>query len=303
MGVPNGYNTIPSYQYYQDIAAGAGSIGTVYYVDVNAGLDSYDGLTWETAFKTLAAAITASNASIAATAAGWASRNRIYYKGDNNEASAETLITLASKCDIIGVGSYDHKPYPELIGNHVIGAGAYMGCRFINMGFRSPAAGGVIFTVPTTTSGLAFIGCNFDGRSTTPATKAVLATAVEQLTIKGCRFIGKYSTTAIDIGTGSSRALLIEGNVIESGAIGITVHSGMTCADAAAMILHNVFDVVTLIIDDNSDKAVIGGNRGATSANGTVALTIDYNAALAFDNTFAHSAGASIYPALVTIPT
>ena len=271
--------------------------GVSYFVDVNFGSDSNVGDTWDRALKTLARAIVLSNANIAAGAKGWAARNTIYYKGDNNEAAAETLITLPNKCDVIGCGSYDHRPMPMLIGNHVIGAGAYMGTRFINMGFMSPAAGGVIMTVPTTTSGLAFIGCHFDGRSSTAATKAILATAVEQLTIKDCRFFGKYSTTTIDIGTGSSRLLLIEGNKIESGAIGITIHTSMTCADAVAMILNNTFSVVTIIIDDNSDKCVIGGNRGTTSAAQTLALIIDYNDALAYDNIFCSATETSIYPA------
>jgi hypothetical protein len=281
--------------------------GVVYYVDVNAGNNSNNGLSWATAKKTLASAITASNLTIVTspygTGRGWAARNTIFYKGDNKEADAETLITLPNKCDVIGVGSYDHRPMPMMIGNHVIGAGAYMGTRFFNMGFMSPAAGGVIFTVPTTTSGLAFYGCHFDGRSTTAATKGILATAVEQLTIEGCRFFGKFSTTTIDIGAGSSRLLLIKDNLIESGAIGITVSSTMTCADGVAMILDNIFDVVTLVIDDDSDKVVIGGNRGVTAADGTVILTIDYNDNMAYDNIFAHSAGVSQYPVLVTIPT
>lgn len=303
MGVPNGYNTVPNSRYFEDVAAGVGSIGTTYYVDVNAGADTNDGLSWEYPMKTLAAAIVLSNAAIAAGAAGWANRNRIFYKGDNAEAAAETLITLPSKCDVIGVGSYDHRDTPMMIGNHVIGSGAYMGTRFINMGFLSPAAGGAIFTVPTTTSGISFINCVFDGRSTVAATIGLSLTAVEQAKVIGCRFIGKFSTEAIYIGTGSNRALLIEGNYIESGAIGIAVHASATCTDARGMILNNVFDVVTLVIDENSDKFLVGGNRGRTSADGTVALTIDYNAVYAYDNIFAHAAGVSQYPALVTIPT
>jgi hypothetical protein len=279
-----------------------GSPGKIYYVDGNDGVDTQDGLSWETAVKTLAVAFALSNADIASGAFGWTSRNKIYVKSDNDEDDKETIITLPNKCDVIGVGSYDHKPYPVFIGNHVIGAGAYMGTRFINVGFQSLDAGGVIFTVPTTTSGLAFIGCTFDGRGTTPATKAIVATAVEQLTIQDCRFIGKYSTTTIDIGTGSSRALLIRDNLIESGAIGITVHASMTCADAVAMILNNVFDVVTLFIDEYSDKVIVGGNRGRTQADGTVVLTINYNDNMAYDNIFAHTAGVSQYPVLVTIP-
>jgi len=237
-----------------------------YHVDANAGLDTYDGLSRETAFKTYAVAVTASNASIAAGAAGWAARNAIYYKGDNNEANKETITTLPSKCDVMGVGSYDHKPYPVFIGNHVVDAGAYMGTRFINVGFQSLAAGGVIFTAPTTTSGLAFINCVFDGRGTTPATKAIMATAVEQFTIKNCVFRGKFSTTTIELGTGATRGLIIEGNKIESGAIGIAAHASLTCADAVGYILDNVFDVVTLAIDENSDKLIIGDNKGRTQA-------------------------------------
>jgi hypothetical protein len=271
-----------------------------YFVDGNAGLDTNDGLSWSTAFKTLTVAFAASHASIAAGAAGWAARNAIYIKGDSFD---ENLTTLAQKTDIIGCGSCDHHHQARIVGNHVIGSTSYMGCRFINVCFKSGASGGVIMTVPTQQSGIAFIDCLFDGRSATAATKAILVTASEQFTVEGCRFIGKFSTTTIDVGTGSSRALLIRNNIIESGAIGITVHSGLTCADAVAMILNNVFDVVTLFIDENSDKVIIGGNRGRTQANGTVALTIDYNAVMAYDNIFAHSQGVSVYPVLVTIPT
>lgn len=281
------------------------SDGVVYYVDVNAGVDTNDGLSWDAAFKTLAVAITASNATIAAspygTGRGWAARNTIFYKGDNKEAAAETLITLPSKCDVIGVGSYDHRPMPFMIGNHVIGAGAYMGTRFFNMGFMSPAAGGVIFTVPTTTSGLAFYGCHFDGRSTTPATKAIMATAVEQFTIQGCRFYGKYSTTTIDLGAGSTRALLITDNYIESGAIGVTAHASLTCADAIGFIDRNTFAVVTLCIDDNSSKLSCNDNRGFTAAAKEIATVMDCNEITCANNIFGNATGTGIYPALAAI--
>ena len=278
--------------------------GKRYYVDANLGVDSNNGSSWTRPFKTLTKAITASNTflAISGNKAAWTQRNQIFYKGDNNEADSETITTLANKCDIIGMGSYDHRPMPMLIGNIVVGATAYMGCRFINMGFMSPAAGGVIFTAPTTTSGLAFIGCHFDGRSTTPATEAIKITAVDQCSIVGCRFFGKYSTATIEAGTGATRLLKINDNFIESGAIGILTHASMTCADSVAQILNNVFDVVTLCIDENSDKVLVGGNRGRTQADGTVALTIDYNDNMAYDNIFAHSAGVSQYPVLITIP-
>ena len=279
--------------------------GRIFYVEANTGIDGRDGLSWASAFKTLAAAFVASNAYIAlATGVGWASRNIIYYKGDNNEAAAETLITLPSKCDVIGVGSYDGRKQPSLIGNHVIGAGAYMGTRFINMGFQSPAAGGVIFTLPTTGQ-VDFLNCVFDGRSATPATIAINLTAVEQCQIIGCNFFGKYSTATINIATGSGRAMRIVDNFIESGAIGIKINAGYTCVDAMGAILNNTFAVVTLLLDDDSDTVMFGNNSGATESDGTQVLTLDSNADLAFNNVIACGAGTvSIYPIITaTIPT
>jgi hypothetical protein len=281
--------------------------GYVYHVDVNSGVDTKNGLSWDTAFKTYAKAVTASNLTIATsskgTGRGWAARNTILYKGDNKEADAETIITLPNKCDVIGVGSYDHRPMPMMIGNHVIGAGAYMGTRFFNMGFMSPAAGGVIFTVPTTTSGLAFYGCHFDGRSAVAATIGILATAVEQLTIEGCRFFGKYSTATISIGAGSGRLMLVKNNIIESGAIGITVNASYTCADSDGMILNNFFDVVTIVVEDLSDTLYVSGNRGSTDSNGSLDETFDTNALFCSDNVFSCSAGTqSYYPAYAAIP-
>jgi len=298
---------VPIIDRYGNLVNAFNNDGYVYHVDVNSGVDTNNGLSWETAFKTYAKAVTASNLTIATspkgTGRGWAARNTILYKGDNAEAAAEAITTLPNKCDVIGVGSYDHRPMPMMIGAHVVGAGAYMGTRFINMGFMSPAAGGVIFTVPTTTSGLAFIGCNFDGRSTTAATKAIVATAVEQLTIEGCRFFGKFSTTTIDIGTGASRLLLIKDNLIESAAIGITVHASATCADGIGQILNNTFAVGTLVIDENSDKMAIGNNRGTTlAADSKLTSVIDFNAALSYDNLFTCGTGVTaIYPAQAAI--
>lgn len=300
-----GGNDIPVIDENGGVITSPNNDGICYYVDVNAGVDTNDGLSWEKAFKTYAKAVVASNATIVAstkgTGRGWAARNTIYFKGDNNEANKETITTLPNKCDVIGVGSYDHRPYPVMIGNHVVGAGAYMGTRFINMGFRSLATGGVIFTVPTTTSGLAFIGCHFDGRTSTPATKGLLATAVEQLSVIGCDFIGKYSASAIELGAGATRNLRILDNYIESGAVGITVSSTLTCADAIGFIDRNTFAVVTLVIDDNSSKLSCNDNRGFTAAAKEIATVMDCNELTCVNNIFGNATGIGIYPALAAI--
>ena len=275
--------------------------GDTFYVDVNAGADTNDGLSWGTAVKTLAAAIVLSNASIAAGASGWAARNVIFFKGDNDEDHKETLITLANKCDIVGVGSYDHRAHPMMVGNHVIGAGAYMGCRFINMGFKSLAAGGAIMTVPTTTSGLAFIGCTFDGRTATAATYGLVATAVEELIVDSCRFVGKFSAAAISIGAGSSRMLTIKNNYIDSGAVGILIDTAMTTADCGAYIVDNVFNVTTLVINDVAGKTIIANNTGRTAAAKEIATVMVFGTGMAMNNTFGNSAGWGVYPAVAAI--
>lgn len=276
--------------------------GKVFYVEANAGVDTQDGLSWDNALKTLAVAFAASNVAIAAAdKTGYAARNRIYYRGDNNEAAAETLTTLPSKCDVIGVGSYDHKDHPWLIGNHVIGGETYMGTRFFNMGFRSPAAGGVIFTAPTTTSGLKFYGCQFDGDSTTKATIGLLSTSVESLEVIGSEFKGKFSTAAISIGAGIGLAMHIWDNLIESGAIGIAIDGSYTCAAAVGSILINTFMVGTFIMDDDSNKVQFGDNRGSTETDGKLLTSLDYNANLAWNNWFSCSGGTvSQYPVLTS---
>lgn len=261
---------------------GALQCGKTYFVAGNHGLDTNDGSSWDKAFKTLAVALAASHANIALNSHGWAARNRIFISGDSFE---EDLTKGAQKTDIIGVGSCDHHPMARIIGNHVFDSTKYMGMRFINVAFKSPADGGVIMTVPTEQSGIAFLGCYFDARSTTAATTGILVTASELFTVSGCRFVGPFSTAAISVGAGSSNGLRIWDNDIESGAIGILVNSSATCANQQGVIGYNRLLCQTLIIDENSDKFAVIGNRGYTAANAG-ATTYDLNVRFASDNQF-----------------
>jgi hypothetical protein len=117
--------------------------GTVYYVEGNAGNDSKDGRSIDSAFKTLAKALAVSHANMAQRSR-WAKRNTIYCFGDSFE---ETLTKLAQKTDVVGLGSCDYLHTARLIGAHTIAATGYDGFRWINMGFKSPAGGGDIFSV------------------------------------------------------------------------------------------------------------------------------------------------------------
>lgn len=239
--------------------------GEVYYVDLNAGDDENSGKSWESAYKTLAVALAASHANIAAGASGWAARNRIYVKSDQTaDAEGEDLTKLAQKTDIIGVGSVDHLPGARIIGNHAIDTTSYMGCRFINMIFKCPAAGGDIFTLPTEQSGIAFLGCTFDAQSTTKAGGAIIATAVESLTIQGCTFMGQFSDAVIEIGAGESNSLLIADNVVEGANNGVEIGAGATCAARAGRVLRNTINTTAICITDESGKFYVHDNRCVT---------------------------------------
>ena len=286
-----------------DIIATAGGSQT-YYVDGNAGLDTNDGLSWSNPFKTLAVAMAASHANIAASSKGWAARNRIYFKADGSE---EDLTKFAQKTDIIGIGSTDWKSKPALYGNHVIPTTiAYQGCRFYNIQFRGPAAvGGDIITM-TSQHGIEFHGCEFEGGSTTPATAAVISIACVHVKIDDCVFTGAYSDSVIEIGAGQADNLQITNNYVQGAEVGIEVLSTATfVASEFGLIKDNVISSALACITDGSDEVVVVGNRGmtlATSGGAGFAGAIVCNIKLAQDNRFTTSnVNNAEYPALGTL--
>ena len=249
-------------------AANTATVGakTVYYCDNNAGNNGNDGSSWEKSFKTLAYALAVSHADIASGSQGWAARNVIYYRADTETAD---LVKLADKTDVIGVGSYDHRPQAGITGNHVI-AGSYMGTRFFNVCFKSPAAGGDIFIVPTTVSGLAFIGCKFDGASSTPATGAIVATTSEMLTVQDCTFIGAYSDAVIELAGTEFNSLLIADNIIQGAEVGIEAKSTVTTSIRSGYILRNIVNSTKESILESSGKLYVHSNLCVTgNAKGT----------------------------------
>jgi len=296
--LPEGYNTVPSSRYYEDIAAGVGSIGVTFYVDGNAGNDANDGLSWEYAFKTLSVALAASHANIAAGATGWASRNRIFVKAD---AITEDLTKLAQKTDVIGVGSMDWRSKALIIGTHVIPATtSYMGCRFFNMEFKAPAAGGDLFTMESQ-HGIEFIGCDFLATSTTAATGAILATACVDLAIKACRFMGAYSDAVLEVLAGQADGLVLLDNFVQGANTGIEVSGSATfAAGRYGLIKGNVFATTGACIVDSSSKVYVIKNGLFTAAakGSAMAGAITCGLALAQDNRITTSdANNVVYPA------
>jgi len=235
--------------------------GNTFYVDGNLGSDTNTGKSWEDAFKTLSVALAASHADIASGAFGWTARNRIYLKDDE---VTENLVKLADKTDVIGVGSYDRNLGARIKGNHAP-VGAYMGTRFINCHFLVPDAGGDIFTLPTTVSGISFLGCCFDGVNTAGATGAIITTSVESLEVQRCKFVGAFSDAVIEIGGTENNGLLIADNTIMGANDGVELKSTVTATVRPMFITGNRINTTTICINDASGKAYIEDNRCITA--------------------------------------
>ena len=261
------------------------NIGREFFVAGNWGDDNNDGSSWDKAFLTLAAAITANNTDVAADKYGWATRNRIYISADT---TTETLVAFPNKCDVIGVGSYDANDRPGITGHHApVNAGNY-GTRFINIWFKSTAVAAPLITLASTSSGIQFLGCTFDGAVGT-VTTGITSVASPFLKIIGCDFFGPFATGYVALGAGEAGGTLIEGNWMH-GSSGLGISANSTTASYQMMAKDNVISVATtgLCVDDNTDLLFLVGNRfanGATLTNyaGYTGI-LDVNIARCIDN-------------------
>ncbi len=247
----------------------AAGLGTIYYCDNNHGSDAENGLSWETAVKTLAQAMALSHAKIAS--GGHATdRNIIYYTADQETAD---LTTLAQKTDIIGVGSDAFRKSPTLIGAHVIPTAAtadYMGCRFYNVNFWDDDAGGILWDIDGQT-GIEFHDCQFAFKATD--TIGLRIDECPVFIVDNCYFsaigVGAatgFSTAAIQVvnGTVSSYGSQIKNCLIQSGAIGIDWDE---TASYASWITDNIIRAVGLPIDCEDANVTVVGNRMVTDVD------------------------------------
>lgn len=239
----------------------ATGVGRDYYVAGNYGSDENDGSSWNKAFATLAAAITASNAFIAAGAHGWAARNRIFLSADT---TTESLTVFPNKCDVIGVGSYDANDQPGITGMHApVNTGNY-GTRFINVWFKGTAVASPIVTLVSSSSGIQFINCTFDATAGT-MTYAISATASPFLKVINCDFRGAFATGVIYLGTGEAGRTIIDDNTM-SGSLG----KGIVCASDmttswASFARRNTIQCAGQWADDDSDLLYVIDNRAITA--------------------------------------
>ena len=237
---------------------------TDYYVDGNKSA-SGDGLSWATAKATFAEAVTLSDISIALTAnRWWARRNRIFVAGDT---LTENLVKFPTKCDVIGVGSYDANTQPGITGRHLPVGEAY-GTRFYNIHFKAIAHASPIITLTSASSGIQFQSCTFDGTIGT-MTSGILATASPFLVVADCDFVGTFVTSYITFGAGESGRTRIIGNrMLGTAAKGIVCPTTVT-ASWMSLIQDNTIMATGKPIDDASTTAVfyVVNNRLMTDIN------------------------------------
>jgi hypothetical protein len=252
-------------------------VGREFFVAGNWGLDTNDGSSWDKAFKTLAAAITANNADVAADKYGWATRNKIYLSAD---PTTENLVAFPDKCDVIGVGSCDAYIMPRIKGNHApVNAGNY-GTRFFNIQFI-PATSADIVTLASTSSGVHFIGCDFlgvYGAATAPS--AIQTTACELVQIIDCNFAGAFSGDIIDICAGTVSGMRIIGNTICGGANDGIVVSGVATVSGVSdrgIIADNFIQVAGVTLDTRAVSVfnVYGNHLISAEAVGSGSYVID----------------------------
>lgn len=261
------YNT-----YGLDITPGANPSGAPdFYVDGNTTNGVQDGKSWATAYKTIAAAISASNTAMGLSMNRyWAKRARIFVCGDTLD---ETLVAFPNKCDVIGVGSYDANTMPGIKGHHApVNTGNY-GTRFINVKFNATATNTAIVTLVNSSSGIQFLGCEFDMTAGT-VNGAILSTASPFLKVIDCRMRGACDTACISIAAGEAGATLIQGNIITGGAaVGILINSSTTTS-WESIIKDNFIEAATITIDDNSDLFYVIGNDLISLAVGATVGTM-----------------------------
>jgi len=241
-----------------------GGAPSVFYVDGNV-VSSGNGLSWLSAFKTLAEGLAAAHAYMSTSGnRAWAHRATVYCCGDNLD---EDLVILAEKTDIIGVGSASGYTKCVLDGKHVPVTTNCWGTRWYNMAFCSTVAG-CFWTLTSVSGGSEFHNCYFSSRG--PAhTIAIQATAVGSMKVHDCTWEAAntgFSTAAIDILAGDAAQTEIKRNYI-AGAIGIRINASTTTTAGNIVIDRNIIKSTTECITDNASVAVVTNNQMITAAS------------------------------------
>jgi len=270
--------------------------GEVFFVDANFGIDTNSGKDWEHPFLTLKYAITVSNASIARGKAGYASRNKIYVKGDK---LTEDLTTAPSKCDVIGMGSNDAENKTHICGKHIFTQSeSNMNMGWYNLTFSNDGTA-AIFTVANL-SGLYFGNVDFIARSDSIHAIHITGATGHDLKIDNCNIINDeyadpFDTAGILIATTTTFWNLEIKNSYIEGDIGIKID---TTTLRNGRLNNCVVKAVTFPLDDDSDDLVWTNNIFISAADATTPNNVvDANVKLGGGNYLTDgTVGTILYP-------
>lgn len=252
----------------------AGTLGgapSVFYCDGNV-VSSGNGLSWLSAFKTLAEGLSAAHTYMSTSGnRAWAQRATVYGCADN---FTEDITAFAEKSDIIGVGTTNQHPRPRIEGTHVLVATStdtYHGCRWFNVEWYGAAAG-IIVDIPANQNGQEFHNCVWS--SVDAATIGLRAVQSHDMTIKDCWFDPNtsgtgFSTAAIQINAGSVTNFLLEGCRIYSGSIGLDFNPTAGQPINCWAIRNNIYATGQTIDDESTGLLVAENNLISAAAEGT----------------------------------
>lgn len=196
--------------------------GQEWFVDQVNGNDGNDGLSWATAFSTIATAVTA-NATYRALAANVNSRNRIYIGGG---WFTEVVTALPWGCDIVGCGT--QVGYPTRMAGLWTIATKVIGCRIYNLHFNVNSATTVLSLTDSSWYN-EFHNCEF--YAGTSSGYALYFHDSNYTIIDKCRFIGHdVYTTAIYCDVEGFHNCKITNNTICASASGIYLKSNLGTA-------------------------------------------------------------------------
>ena len=204
--------------------------GETYYVSKVG--NNTTGLSWETAFTTIAGAIAANNTYIAVTANSYG-RNRMYIDGGN--LWSEDLATFPNQCDMIGVGARTGW-VPTIYGATAITT-AVTGCHVYNLMFHNSNASGKACVIPTGSHGIEFHHCWFAGEAS--ATHGLQLGSIADFVVDDCRFCGNPPALTGILLTAPMATGEIKNNFISAVTTGIELPDGLT-TDYGLLIKNNI---------------------------------------------------------------
>ncbi len=182
--------------------------GKVYWVDKSTGTAGGNGLTPDAAMLTIAQAITASNLTV-----GSYNMNTIYV---NANTYTEDLTTVATNCNVIGIGSK-----VRIQGNLTIDS-SQINSRWWNMQFRENDALPII-SIGAACHGFELHNCRLEDQGS--CTMAIdIAGSSQDVVIEGCKIgMGSPPPIGIQVAGAACKGLDIKNNMIFAVTTGISV--------------------------------------------------------------------------------